>query len=365
MPVAGGYPPLPPYERRSNPRAGILAGVIVACCVLVVIALLVAIAMPNISRVGNKAKEAEVKQNVHAIQIALERYNVDRGGYPEYLIGGSAEWAANAQASASNPLGGLQQCSGPVSDPLLREGYFDRYPRNPFVRGVDGSLAVYRVQEAVTEPSSGDPLRDGPGGLGDKLGTRFGPRCFSMGQVLCDPRYPLRVAEGGGAPVETGATVEYRYWDIWAGAKPAPFLPGEFFYKSWSGVLYPERPDFRAKPADSVPPAQLYHLGAYGGPRSKGMDVLGDEVPLPQAPAGSKAKRSKAPDMRWIWLRSLNDPAQYGGCPYEIGTDINNLREWDHYPANGVTDAVVICLYSGVDIYTWEMKHPGTPLSGK
>ncbi|MBU1022928.1 hypothetical protein KKB99_01475, partial [bacterium] len=37
-----------------------------------------------------KAREAEVKSNIHAIQIALERYAVDSGGiYPLILYGGS------------------------------------------------------------------------------------------------------------------------------------------------------------------------------------------------------------------------------------------------------------------------------------
>ncbi|MCC7477766.1 type II secretion system protein, partial [bacterium] len=44
--------------------------------VIVIIGILVAIALPNFIKIKDKAKEAEVKQNCHAIQLALERYAV-------------------------------------------------------------------------------------------------------------------------------------------------------------------------------------------------------------------------------------------------------------------------------------------------
>jgi len=351
-PGAAWFPPLPPYEGRSKPRAGILAGLIVTGCVLVFIALLVGVAMPNYNQMREKAKEAEVKANLHSIQLAVERFAVDQPGhpgYPEYLIGGSAKWAAHVQDSTANAFTDVQPCKGLTSDPLLRFHYLNEYPRNPFIH--NDELSIHRVQEAVTQPTAGDPLRNGPGGLGETLGTRFGPECSLMGQVLCDPRYPLwveRGAGGGAAPSETGATVEYRYWDVWAGAKPASFLPGEFFYKSWNGVFYSERPDFRAQPAGSVPLAQQYLIGGYGGPKTKGQDVLGDEIPLPQTPAGSAGNHGEAPDLRWTWVRSLNDPGQYGGCPYEINVDADGEPRLWHGLQNGIEDSIVLVLFQGI-----------------
>jgi type II secretion system protein G len=59
--------------------------------VIVIIGILVAIALPNFIKIKDKAKEAEVKQNLHAIQLAIERYATDmEGNYPFYLYGGEA-----------------------------------------------------------------------------------------------------------------------------------------------------------------------------------------------------------------------------------------------------------------------------------
>ncbi|MDQ3024274.1 MAG: type II secretion system GspH family protein, partial [bacterium] len=58
--------------------------------VIVIIGILVAIALPNFIRIKDKAKEAEVKQNLHAIQLAVERYSVDSSTseYPYVIYGG-------------------------------------------------------------------------------------------------------------------------------------------------------------------------------------------------------------------------------------------------------------------------------------
>jgi len=57
--------------------------------VIVIIGILVAIALPNFIKIKDKAKEAEVKQNLHSIQLAIERYATDmEGNYPYFLYGG-------------------------------------------------------------------------------------------------------------------------------------------------------------------------------------------------------------------------------------------------------------------------------------
>ncbi len=61
--------------------------------VIVIIGILAAIALPNFIKARNKAREAEVKSNIHAIQIALERYAVDSGGvYPTFLVGAERDF---------------------------------------------------------------------------------------------------------------------------------------------------------------------------------------------------------------------------------------------------------------------------------
>jgi type II secretory pathway pseudopilin PulG len=58
------------------------------------IAIITAIALPPLVRERIADREAEVKANIHQIQIALERYAVDSGGfYPQYLVG--AERSSN------------------------------------------------------------------------------------------------------------------------------------------------------------------------------------------------------------------------------------------------------------------------------
>jgi len=52
--------------------------------VMVVIAVLAAIAIPNFIRVKHRAKEASVKANMHTIQVAFEDFAVKSGGvYPD------------------------------------------------------------------------------------------------------------------------------------------------------------------------------------------------------------------------------------------------------------------------------------------
>ena len=49
--------------------------------VIVIIGILAAIALPNYIKVKDKAKEAEVKSNLHNIQLSVERFAVDTGGW--------------------------------------------------------------------------------------------------------------------------------------------------------------------------------------------------------------------------------------------------------------------------------------------
>ncbi len=163
--------------------------------VLVVVLLIVAVLRPNLYVPRDSARVAETKQNLHIIQCAAERYARDHGEtYPPYLIGGAAKYAAHF-----DELGGAKAFDDPqpcadiaqVADPLLREGYLDVYPRNPFVRGDPKPFDVHKAQlRDPYWPAGGDPLRNGNADA-QRLGTRFGADCTKMGQVLGDPRYQL------------------------------------------------------------------------------------------------------------------------------------------------------------------------------
>lgn len=136
--------------------------------VIVIIGILVAIALPNFIKIKDKAKEAEVKSNLHSIQLAVERYATDAdGNYPYYLYGGDAlvnigstfgvqgapgfhinfgqiqhpfdmmflstnTWDYN-DANWQEVLEGDVQ--SPFGDSLAFEGYMPKYPGNPFAVG--------------------------------------------------------------------------------------------------------------------------------------------------------------------------------------------------------------------------------------
>ncbi len=141
--------------------------------VIVIIGILAAIALPNFIKARNKAREAEVKSNIHSVQLALERYATDNGGvYPPYLVGGERNsnilWCSIAQfhdpttfpnadwptlSISGFPLGITPYAivapkdadgnpNGPYNnvwdvldgDALLCYGYLAQYPKNPFAR---------------------------------------------------------------------------------------------------------------------------------------------------------------------------------------------------------------------------------------
>jgi prepilin-type N-terminal cleavage/methylation domain-containing protein len=118
--------------------------------VIVIIGILVAIALPNFLKIKEKAKEAETKQNLHSIQLSLERYATDNEGfYPFYLYGGDPYYNVGTayglygkgyghflrSGTSRNPFDTFQYANrgGFYGDALCFEGYLTKYPRNPFM----------------------------------------------------------------------------------------------------------------------------------------------------------------------------------------------------------------------------------------
>lgn len=125
--------------------------------VIVIIGILVAIALPNFLKIKEKAKEAEVKQNLHSVQLSLERYSTDNDAlYPYFLYGGDALFNLGTAAAMAgkrsvpwsspqtNPFdvfapseykkhGQIGDSTAAFGDALLYEGYLTKYPKNPFV----------------------------------------------------------------------------------------------------------------------------------------------------------------------------------------------------------------------------------------
>jgi len=157
--------------------------------VITIIGILAAIALPNYIKAKDKAKEAEVKANLHTIQIALERYSTDNSEYPDYIIGGDIEgwnhW--HAVHDPEDPLNGV------VEDPMVCYDYIVSYPENPFVS--DG-LVIIRSTSIEPDPQQGD---------GD---PRFGYRGNVMGNGLED--FYFFEYRCGGLPESCNSRIETR-----------------------------------------------------------------------------------------------------------------------------------------------------------
>jgi prepilin-type N-terminal cleavage/methylation domain-containing protein len=380
----------PGQIRRARQNRGFT--LIELLLVLVIIAILAAIALPNYIKVKEKAKEAEIKANLHNIQLSVERFATDsEGNYPQYLIGGNTKWL-EVQLSNDNMETEVvreSERSG-VSDPLLRLGYLASYPRNPFIRHV---LPVQQVQAAV-----GDPLRSSFAD-GRELGTRFGAHGNVMGQTLCDARWLTWAYQDQDRNKllerNTWSNVQYEFYDLWIGNQHRPHLPGSFFYKSAGEIVPPGKNrlpksgtithgnggvvNTNKKNVDQATfPLNLtsYMLGAWGGSRTKGLDMLGEE-PLvifsapetlrqeipnyvgsiwgssgPSGPLGPIKARAMVDRSEIFgvpaWTRGVNRShvGPLWGSPYGAGAGDDQLTFGN---PNGLRDGIVLWLTPGRD----------------
>ena len=149
--------------------------------VIGIIGVLAAISVPIFSNVKNKAKEAEVKSNLHTIQKALEIYATDNQGfYPPWIYGGdfTDSWTAGQRTwDKLTANGGVEigdgnatsvpswvETAGPGDgDALIIGGYLDNfsYPKNPFtVRANLDSTSNSQLQPIAQRSGSVTSQRD-------------------------------------------------------------------------------------------------------------------------------------------------------------------------------------------------------------
>jgi hypothetical protein len=253
-------------EAKEPRRCGFKRAAEVLSVMVFVLAL--GAALVSASSSGDERRESQVKSNLHEIQLAVERYAFDHSKqYPLYLIGGKGAYSIYVEGSAIGFML-VRDCADQalLSDPLLREGYLAAYPRNPFV---SKGAAVQEFQMGRK-----DPLFNGSNVAVDQ-GTRFGPECTLMGNVLGDRRYPQATftSDGTSKVYPTGADHDYYFYDIWAADKPRTYMPGNFFYRS--SPLVPGEVVPKGKLRTDV--ARSYMLGGYGAVNTRGRDVVGPD----------------------------------------------------------------------------------------
>ncbi len=372
--------------------------------VIVIIGILAAIALPNYIKVKDKAKEAEVKANMHNIQLTVERFGVDNDGtYPQYLIGGDSRLADISQNAVGQESIGIFTNIRPAqntiaySDALLRGGYTSSYPKNPFAKN---GTAIYQYQVDANdrlrinaEGSVGTPETNG-----NPLGLRFGADGTIMGQVLADFRFPFfkfrDPATGNVSAVRSYAWIGFEMYDLWLGNQPrVVYLPGEFFYKS-AGPILATRTRVQQSERQPIQPVEIdqYIMGGYGSVRTKGFEILGREFPiivrtqlftqnnsegsnlfaLNDTPTETIEKPVKGPNAPgagpggggiggpgsalgpgeaalWHWTRSLDSDDRLGSPYRPRGPGEVDLLAYGN-PDLGLRDGIVIALNAGEDV---------------
>jgi len=239
--------------------------------VITIIGILAALALPNYMRAKMKAKEAEVKSNLHSIQISLERYSTDHSGaYPSYLIGGDQKiYEEGSFSGVNNP-----------KDSLINYAYISSYPKNPFT---DGTPAKDWTGN-WGEPGTGD-LRFGWNG--DIMGNGFdNPRYFwsepgvetnlwNTGYYASSKR--LRYCWGGKPQMDRKGDSGWGivYSDSLDNGYMIVSWPGNFGYRS-TGDILPSIPRGNTETIWDYPYIRTCHymLWAYGSESTQGIDIV-------------------------------------------------------------------------------------------
>ncbi|MEP0815230.1 MAG: type II secretion system protein [bacterium] len=295
-----------------------------------IIGILVSLAIPNFQRIKDKAKESQVKQNLHSLQLALEQYSTDNQGvYPPWIYGGdfTDSWTISQEswdkltADDGFELGGQMVTSRPGwcepagpgdGDALLEYGYLGEYPRNPFTltNNVDRNNAPARGP--INQRSDGVTSQRDTGGRNNNLMWEIsgGPPKNQGLRPLGHPGwkylYPVYPHDQATNQLNPGGVRE-----------TSTALLGNFYYytvnrdnKSW-GDYNPNSVDRTVDPSLQDPPIWVigYKLVGYGALWNKGTDVYdvygefeehcrttrtGPDAPVNAGPGGQDGTRDGA-----------------------------------------------------------------------
>jgi prepilin-type N-terminal cleavage/methylation domain-containing protein len=231
--------------------------------VITIIGILAAMAIPNLMKAQNKAKETEVKANLHVIQEAVERFAVNEGEYPAYLVGGDQNsWDVFYVRM------GYDRTDPPIYDPLIHFNYVDTYPLNPFVSPTSGGIYL-ELTGGSDIYGSGDP--------------RFGMKGTIMPNSVDD--YMVFSTDIGdiaetinilGTPMIENYAV-YGGMKLGSGEPTIQTIQGSFFYRAEGPIDMissnlvsgsPTRRDF------AYQSYSRYILGGFGHETTKGLDII-------------------------------------------------------------------------------------------
>ena len=297
------------------------------------------------------AHEAQTRENLREIRWALERFAVDYGGvFPAYIHGGDP----HAWRCAADPA----DCLGPIQllpDPLLRQGYLESYPANPFLKRTQIRIFGWSwdVGKAPATPCSGTGYDPRWGCLPSRGVDDPGLEGVLMGNALSDPHIP----GGDTGPLQGSLSpVGSPYYSLGDGDPSTDdWMPGQFLYRSFEGDV-----SFRAGvPPDRGLAGTFFVLGAYGGLGTSGTDRLHclDREAAFAPWRGACRPGGFFPDTLWKGepLRAARRTSQNGGEGYPNvvlpAPPWSQTRSLDILfgNADGHPDGIILWLVSGLE----------------
>jgi prepilin-type N-terminal cleavage/methylation domain-containing protein len=238
--------------------------------VIVIIGILAAMALPNFIKAREKAKEAEVKSNIHSIQIALERYAVDTGGfYPFILYGGDITDTFVKLGAPVNPDTGESYYQPPEEpgyqpyagdyDILIQAGYLAQYPTNPFQRTRD----VSRFGKLMT-----DPAENGFGPLEFHFDVTGTSRVNIWAQPVDRALYYVRRSVGGSLGNlmwDTSEGQRHAPWPIVVVPAPQPDVMTGYVNPTYSSFAFESSTNYRDDYQFWLTPGNFYYYALFEG----------------------------------------------------------------------------------------------------